>query len=193
MTPLHPGSRTALIVVDMQAGILASAWERERVIANVAHVVSRARDAGVPVIWVQHNDSELPRGSVPWQLVAGLRPVGGEPVIDKSFNSAFEQTELEQKLKDLDVSHLLLAGTLTNWCIRSTAYAALERGYDLTLVEDAHTTDDLTLSDGRVIPARDIVDELNVAIRWLAYPGRMNTAAAAADVDFGVSGDGGSR
>lgn len=189
MATVHPRSRTALLVIDMQMGIVASTWEREKVVANVAHVVSRARYARVPVIWVQHNDSELPRGSDPWQLVQELRPVEGELVIDKSFNSAFEKTELEPQLESLGVRHLLLAGALTNWCIRSTAYAALDRGYDLTLVKDAHTTNDLTLSEGRVIPARDIVDELNVAIRWLAYPGRTNTTATAADVQFSISED----
>jgi nicotinamidase-related amidase len=193
MATVHPRNRTALLVIDMQVGIVASTWEREKIVANVAHVVSRARDAGVPVIWVQHNDSELPRGSDPWQLVQELRPVEGELVIDKSFNSAFEQTELEPQLESLGVRQLLLAGALTNWCIRSTAYAALDRGYDLTLVKDAHTTDDLALSEGRVISARDIVDELNVAIRWLAYPGRTNTTATAADVRFSVSEDTESR
>ncbi|MBV8157777.1 MAG: isochorismatase family protein [Dyella sp.] len=184
MATIRPGKTRVLLVVDMQTGILAHAWERERVVANVSQLVTRAREAGTPVIWVQHHDAELPRDSKAWQWTPELRPLEGERTIHKSANSAFEQTGLEQELAGLGASHIVLTGVMTNWCIRATAYAALDRGYDLTLVKDAHTTEDLKPSADRVIPARDLVDELNVAIRWLAYPGRRNTTAKTAEVDF---------
>lgn len=75
-------------------------------------------------------------------------------------------------------------GAATNWCIRATAYAALERGYDLTLVGDAHTTRDTPLANGVVLSAQDMVNDLNLAMSWLSYPGRRNTVANAAQVVF---------
>ena len=82
----------------------------------------------------------------------------------------------------------MLAGAATNWCIRATAYAALERGYDLTLIEDAHTTGTMTLDDGTTIEAAGVVRELNIAMTWLSYPGRTNGTAKAEQVDFAAAG-----
>jgi hypothetical protein len=81
----------------------------------------------------------------------------------------------------------VLAGAATNWCIRATAYGALDRGYDLTLVKDAHTTESLELENG-AMEASSIVQELNIAIKWLSYPGRANGTATAEEVDFAVPG-----
>ena len=184
MATVRSGSRCALVVVDVQAGVVASAWDRDRIVGNVALAVSRARHAGVPVIWVQHDDEELAHGSQAWQWVAELAPRAGEPVVRKHFNSAFEDTPLEAILARHSVAHLVLAGAATNWCIRATAYAALDRGYDLTLLADAHTTGSVELGNGRRIDARDRVDDLNVAVRWLAYPGRRNATATAGEVEF---------
>jgi hypothetical protein len=77
-----------------------------------------------------------------------------------------------------------LAGAATNWCIRATAYGALERGYDLTLVSDAHTTESMPLEDGATIEAASVIDELNIAMTWVRYPGRSSGAAKAEALDF---------
>lgn len=179
MATVRAGRRSALLVVDLQVGVLRQAWEAPRVLARVAALVDRARAAGVPVLWVQHGDDELRPGSADWQWAPPLAPAPGEPRIDKRHNSAFEQTGLEAALAGLGVSHLVLAGAASNWCIRATAHAALERGYDLTLVADAHTTEPLVLGDGTRIEAADIVRELNTAMAWLRYPGRRNATATA--------------
>lgn len=172
-------------MVDVQVGVVASAWERDRVVGNVARAVERARAQGVPVVWVQHGDDDLPRGSDAWQWVPELRPAPGEALIHKRFNSAFEDTELDDVLARLGAAHVVLAGASTNWCIRATAYGALDRGYDLTLVKDAHTTQPIDLGEGKAIDAAHLVTDLNIAIKWLAYPGRTNAIAAAEDVDYG--------
>lgn len=182
MATVRPGLRRVLVVVDVQNDVVATAWDRDRIVGNVAHVVQRARDAGTPVVWVQHQDDELVPGSPGWQWVPELAPAAGETLIHKRFNSSFEDTPLEATLAALGATHLVLAGAATNWCIRATAYAALERGYDLTLVGDAHTTVNSDLPDGRRVEARQAVDDLNLAMRWLAYPGRRNAVATAADV-----------
>lgn len=117
-----------------------------------------------------------------------LVPADGELRVHKQFNSSFEQTALDEHLAALGATHLVLAGAATNWCIRATAYGALERGYDLTLVSDAHTTASMDPDDGARIEAADVVRELNIAMTWLSYPGRKNGTAKADEVDFATPG-----
>jgi nicotinamidase-related amidase len=188
MATVRQGNRAVLLVVDVQVGVVAQAWDAPRVVGNVARTVARARSAGVPVIWVQHGDDDLPVGSTDWQWRPELVPAADEPLVPKQFNSAFEQTTLEGTLAGLGATHIVLAGAATNWCIRATAYAALERGYDLTLVKDAHTTTDIDRGDGTSVAAVGMVDDLNVAMTWVSYPGRTNGTATAEAVDFAVTG-----
>ncbi|MBK7614080.1 MAG: isochorismatase family protein [Burkholderiales bacterium] len=188
MATVREGQQTALVVVDVQVGVVADAWEAPRVIQNVARAVDRARAQGVPVVWVQHHDHNLPQGSATWQWVPELVPSTGEPLIHKQFNSGFEQTTLEAELAQRQVAHIVLAGAATNWCIRATAYAALERGYDLTLVKDAHTTETMVMDDGTRIEAAQAVHDLNIAMTWLSYPGRRNATAEAGTLDFSAPG-----
>jgi nicotinamidase-related amidase len=184
MATVREGSNGVLVVVDVQVGVVAQAWEAARVVGQVARAVARARDHGVPVIWVQHRSDDLVAGSPAWQWVPELVPAAGEALIAKHFNSSFEQTTLESELARIGANHVVLAGAQTNWCIRATAYGALERGYDLTLLEDAHTTETLILGDGSRIEAAAVVRELNIAMTWLQYPGRTNRVVLADDLDF---------
>ena len=192
MAIVREGNKGVLVIVDVQVGVVSDAWEAPRVIKNVARTVERARAQGIPVIWVQHASDELPHGSPPWQwvpeLVPNLLPSANELLIHKKFNSSFEQTKLEEELARLGVTHITLAGAMTNWCIRATAYAALERGYDLTLVKDAHTAANIDLGNGKMIEAANIVADLNIAMTWLSYPGRVNGTATSEAVDFATPG-----
>lgn len=184
MATVRGGNKGVLLVVDVQVGVMAEAWDSERITKNVSRAVERARAAGVPVVWVQHSDEELLYGSPQWQLVPALVPAEGETLIHKKFNSSFEQTELENELATLGATHITLVGAATNWCIRATAYGALDRGYDLTLVEDAHTTGTMEFDNGTRIVASNIIDELNVCMTWVRYPGLANGTAAAESIDF---------
>jgi nicotinamidase-related amidase len=184
MATVREGDKSVLLVVDLQAGVVANVWEGDRVVGNASEAVSKARAAGVPVVWVQHSDDELVHGSPEWELAPELVPADGEPVIHKHFNSSWEATELDDVLAGLGATRIVLAGCATNWCIRATAYGALDRGYDLTLVKDAHTTETMEFEDGKVIPAEHVIDELNVCMRWVSYPGRSNTTATTAELDF---------
>lgn len=184
MATIREGNQGVLIIVDVQVGVVKEAWDASNIVKNVAQAVARARAQAVPVIWVQHSDSDLPHGSPEWQWVPELAPTAAEPLIHKHFNSAFEQTSLEQELARLGASHITLAGAATNWCIRATAYAALDRGYDLTLLEDAHTTESMVFDDGTRIEASGIIQDLNIAMAWLSYPGRKNNTATAAQASF---------
>lgn len=189
MATVREGNQAILLIVDVQVGVVKTAWDAPRVIHNIARVVQRARAQAVPVIWVQHADDHLAHGSPEWQWVPELVPAAGELRIHKHFNSSFEHTPLDVALAKLGASHIVLAGAASNWCIRATAYGALERGYDLTLVADAHTTETMAPDDGTRIEAASLIQDLNLAITWLRYPGRRNGVAKADRVDFAVPGE----
>ncbi len=184
MATVRTGNRSVLLVIDFQVDVVKNAWDAARIGANVARVVERARAQGVPVLWVQHEDDDRPRGSPQWQFVPELVPVDGEFRVYKRYNSAFEETSLEPELARLGATHIVLAGAMTTWCIRTNAYATLERGYDLTLVSDAHTTIDIARDDGTVVEAEGIVDDLNLAMTWQDYPGRKSGIAKAGEIAF---------
>lgn len=184
MTENHDGNKIVLLVVDVQVGVMQHAWDAPRIIENIAMAVEKARANRIPVIWVQHADNELVYGSPDWQIVPELSPAAGEIRIHKQFNSSFEQTPLVETLAKLGAAHVVLAGAATNWCIRATAYGALDRGFDLTLIKDAHTTETVELEDGTFIEAKAIIEELNIAMTWLSYPNRKNSTAAVDEIDF---------
>ena len=188
MATVREGNKGVLLVVDVQVGVMRESWDSPRIIRNVARAVERARAKDVPVMWVQHSDQDLPYGSPEWEWVPGLAPAAGEARIHKRFNSSFEETALEAELAKRGATHIALAGAATNWCIRATAYGALDRGYDLTLIEDAHTTGTMELDGGVKLEAANVVHELNVAMTWLCYPGRANGTATAEEVDFASPG-----
>jgi len=188
MASVREGNKPVMVVVDVQVGVMKEVWEAQRVINNISCAVERARSETVPVIWVQHSNQELPKGSVQWQWVPELVPAAGEKLIHKKYNSSFEQTSLDSELASLGATHIVLAGAATNWCIRATAYGALDRGYDLTLVQDAHTTESMQLDGGITIQAETVIQELNVAMKWLEYPGVKNGTASANDIKFTVPG-----
>src|SRR5215213_2958336 len=144
MTTLEHRPHTALLVVDVQTGVVAGAHARDAVVANVGRQVERARRARVPVVWVQHADEQLARGSDAWRIVPEPTPADAEPLVEKHYGDAFEDSALEVVLSDLGVGRLVVVGAQTDACVRSTLHGALVRGYDALLVGDAHTTEDLS-------------------------------------------------
>ena len=188
MAVIREGNRAVLLVVDVQVGVMQNVWQAPRTIQNIGFAVEKARDQSAPVIWVQHADHDLVEGSVAWEVVPELSPADDEMRIHKPFNSSFEETSLEKALAALGATHIVLAGAATNWCVRATAYGALDRGYDLTLLADAHTTERMELEDGARIEAADIICALNTTMTWLRYLGRTNTAAPVGEVEFSLPG-----
>lgn len=182
MTTLPDRPNTALIVVDVQNGVVNGAHERDAVVTNIAGLVERARGGDVPVIWVQHADEELVRGTDEWQIVRELTPDGEESVIEKHYGDAFEDTTLESVLSALSVGKLIVAGAETDACIRSTLHGAFVRGYDALLVSDAHTNSDKT-QWGAPSPA-DVISHTNLYWNFQSAPGRKAGTAKSAEVDF---------
>lgn len=171
MTTLTNRPHTALTVIDVQAGVVADAHDRDRVVATIATLVDRARAAAIPVVWVQHSSPDgLPRDSEQWQIVPELAMSDGEPVVHKTYGDSFEDTDLEEVLARLGVGHVLVTGAQTDACVRSTLHGAFTRGYDTTLVADAHTTEDLTAYGA---PAPDqVIAHTNLYWSFQSAPGR---------------------
>ena len=161
--------KTALLVIDVQNGVVTKAWKRDEIVSRIARLVARARKSGVDVIWVQHSENEMPIGSQDWQIVPELKPAKNEKIIHKIYRSAFEETDLEEVLEELDIGQLVITGAQSNYCVRNTIHAGFERGFNITLVGDAHTTLNETWN-GVKITAEQIVAELNQACSKYQLP-----------------------
>jgi nicotinamidase-related amidase len=185
MTTLENRPNTALLVVDVQKGVVEEAHERDVVVANVGRLVEKARREQVPVVWVQHCDEGLERGSDEWRIVPELSPDDAEPLVEKSYGDSFEDTTLETVLSGLGVGRLVVVGAQTDACIRSTLHGAFVRGYDASLVSDAHTTEDQTAWGSP--PPDQVIAHTNLYWTYQTAPGRTAGTVAAKDVDFGAT------
>lgn len=185
MTSLPNRPSTALLVIDVQNGVVANAHSRDRVIANINALVAKARAEAVPVVWIQHSDDQLPRDTENWQYVPELARLSSEPLVHKSFGDSFEGTELEALLAERGVGRLVVAGAQTDACIRSTIHGAFVRGYDVTLVGDAHTTEDL--SEYGAPPPDKVITHTNLYWQEQEAPGRRGATVDTAEVSFAAA------
>jgi nicotinamidase-related amidase len=151
---------------------------------NVGNLVEKARQERVPVVWVQHSDDGLERGSDAWRIVPELTPDDAEPLVEKNYGDSFEATQLEDVLEGLKVGRLVVVGAQTDACIRSTLHGAFARGYDATLVSDAHTTEDL--SPWGAPPPEQVIAHTNLYWSNQTAPGRTAGTVETRDVDFGA-------
>lgn len=183
MTSLPDRPNTALVVVDVQNDVVAGAHRRDEVVANIKALVDRARAQQVPVVWVQHsNDEGLVEGTEGWQYVPELDIDPSEPVVHKRYGDSFEDTDLEEQLARRGVGRVVVAGAQTDACVRSTLHGAFVRGYDTTLVSDAHTTEDLT--EWGSPPPDQVIAHTNLYWQWQDGPGRTAAVEETAAVTF---------
>jgi nicotinamidase-related amidase len=185
MTTLENRPNTALLVIDVQNGVVGGAHDRDAVVANVGSLVEQARHEEVPVVWVQHSDKQLAKGSDDWLIVPELAPDDAEPHVEKSYGDAFEDTTLETVLSGLGVGRLFVVGAQTDECVRSTIHGAFVRGYDTTLVSDAHTTEDLT--EWGAPPPEKVIAHTNLYWKYQKAPGRTAGTVETKEVDFGAT------
>jgi nicotinamidase-related amidase len=183
MTTLENRPNTALLVIDVQNGVVGEAYERDTMVANVGRVVEKARADEVPVVWVQHSSDNLAHGSEQWQIVPELSPDDSEPRVEKQYPDSFEETTLEAVLADHAVGRLVVVGAQTDECVRSTLHGALVRGYDAMLVSDAHTTEDQTAWGAP--PPDQVIAHTNLYWADETAPGRTAGTVKTEDVDFG--------
>jgi nicotinamidase-related amidase len=166
---------TALIVIDVQESALRGCPNVNEVIANINQLVRRGRAAGSPVIFVQHDDASDPdmaMGSAGWQLSPALDRVDTDTVMPKTFRDAFAATDLEDLLARAGSRRLVLVGVHSDFCVITTALSAVQRGYDITLVSDAHTAQTAELQSGSIAGPL-LIDLVNTRIATLRSPGRV--------------------
>jgi nicotinamidase-related amidase len=185
VTTLKNRPHSALLVVDVQHGVVADAHERDVVVANIERLVERARLERIPVVWVQHSDDELVTGSEDWKIVSELILDDGEALVAKNYGDSFEDTSLEKVLSDAGVGRLIVVGAQTDACIRSTLHGAFARGYDAILVSDAHTTVDQTRWGAP--PPEQVIAHTNLYWSYQSAPGRTAGTVKTEDVDFVAS------
>ncbi|MCX5373713.1 cysteine hydrolase [Streptomyces sp. NBC_00015] len=186
MTTLPDRPNTALLVIDVQKGVVAGAPRRDEVIANIHTLIDAARAQDVPVVWVQHSDDDLERGSENWEYVEELVRLDDEPLVHKTYQDSFEATGLESVLAERGVGRVVVTGAQTDACIRSTLHGAFVRGYDVTLVGDAHTTEDLS-KYGAPAPEQ-VMAHTNLYWSWQSAPGRAAGTVDTAKVTFEATG-----
>ena len=182
MTIAQTRTGTALVVVDVQHDVVDGHFRRDEVVANIATLVDKARAAGARVVWVQHHDDGMPVGSPQWEYVPELTMLDSEPVIPKAYGDSFEDTNLESVLEERGVGKVLIVGGQTDACVRSTLHGAFVRGYDVTLVADAHTGPGRAEHGGP--EAEEIIAHTNLYWKYQSAPGRTAEVVDTADVTF---------
>jgi nicotinamidase-related amidase len=133
---------SALLVIDVQKDVVANAVKTSEVVSKINSLISRARSSNAPVIWVQHSDDYLVKGSTGWEIVDDLKPLPNEVRIYKTEPSSFADTDLQAHLVSLGTKTLVITGAQTDYCVNATSNVGVELGYQVTLVSDAHTTED---------------------------------------------------
>lgn len=139
---------TALLIIDVQLGMFQSplippVHDHARLLATLAGLVQRARRARVPIIYVQHGGGKghpLEQGTAPWRIHPVVAPKRGEPVVRKRYCDSFQQTELGRWLKARSIRHLVVAGIQSEFCVDTACRRAFSLGYQVTLVENGHST-----------------------------------------------------
>lgn len=172
----------ALLVIDMQRGLVLGAHRQDELVATVNGLIDQARNAGVPVVFVQHNHATfepMMRGNRGWEIFAELDRQPVDAVVEKEACDAFFETTLDVTLKDLGAEELLITGLQTEYCVDTACRSALSHGYDVVLVADGHSTGD---SD---MPAADIVRHHNAVLANMVHPSSQIRVIPAAEVAVG--------
>lgn len=147
--------KTALLVIDVQNEMYEESnpvYKAVEMIGNLQSLIQKARSADVPVVFVQHNDEGLVKGTHYWEIHPSVSPEEGDAVIQKWTPDSFHQTNLKEELEAKGIQHLVVTGNQTEMCVDTTCRRAFSLGYNVTLVKDAHGTwDSASLSAGQII------------------------------------------
>lgn len=176
---------SALLVIDMQQGLCEgehAAFESQQVIARINQVAAKARAAGVPVVFIQHESTSgyLVHGTREWQVADGLIVQATDHRLRKTTPDAFHRTELSQWLADRAIRQLVVCGMHTEFCVDTTTRRALALGFPVTLVADGHTSE-----GNRHLSAMQVIQHHNDTLTRIASFGPRARAVLAADLSFG--------
>jgi nicotinamidase-related amidase len=174
--------RTALLVIDAQAGLLEDAARRSETISCIRELVDRARSRAVPVIYLQHDGDPgggLEVGSHGWQVHPDLAPADGDLVIRKRASDSFHETALLEELRRRGVTTVVVTGLRTEACVDTTSRRAVTLGFDVLLAADGHTT-----SDSDVLTAEQIVAHTNHTLDDFGTDAHVVTVRQGAAIDL---------
>ncbi|AMO95638.1 isochorismatase family protein [Collimonas fungivorans] len=146
--------KSALLVIDVQQALFDETprpFEADAVVERINSLTASARAAGVPVVFVQHEASDLEYNSAGWQLQPGLQLKEGDAKLRKTTPDSFLRTELEALLASWQTEHVVICGYASEFCVDTTTRRAAALGYPVTLVSDAHTTHDKPHATGEQI------------------------------------------
>ena len=161
----------AFVVIDLQVAIVDGeepTYRRDELLETVAGLLAEARKEGVPVIFIQHTEDKyepLREGNPGWQVHPAIAPLPGERIIQKRAADSFALTPLRSELDAPGITHIVVVGMQTDYCVDTTSRRAISLGYDRTLVADAHST-----YDTEVITAEQIIAHTNKALANLPHP-----------------------
>lgn len=137
-------STTALLIIDVQQALIDEGpADPDAFLGRVSTLLAEARAQGVAVVFIQHDgpagDTLFP-GEPGWEIHPAVRPLAGETVFRKRYNSAFQDTPLQGWLQARGIGRLVVVGMQTEYCVDASLKSALERGYKVTMPEGGHTT-----------------------------------------------------
>ncbi len=181
---------TALLVIDVQVGLIDDpsdpAYNPQMVLANIAALLAKARATHTPILFMQHDgdayegeELSLAPDSPGWQIHPNVAPLADEPVLRKRASDSFYQTPLQDELAARGIQHLVITGCKTEMCVDTTSRAAVSRGYDVTLVKDAHST-----TDSEIMPSFQIVAHHNYTLDDFGTDEHVIVTKDASEVDF---------
>lgn len=170
---------TALVIIDVQNGLIEDAFHRDEVLDAIKTLLARAHASETPVIYVQHNDEELETGTPPWYIHPSIAPHKDEPVVHKQACDSFHNTTFQRELAARGIKHLVVAGEQTQYCIDTTVRRAITMGYDVVLVSDAHTT-----FDNNVLTAAQIIAHTNDTLNGFATNKHKIVVKPAREITF---------
>lgn len=163
-------SKTALVIIDVQIGLLTNEMKTHNaneLLLIIKDLIQKAREAYVHVIFIQHNGGPghiLEPNTSGWVIHPMISPQNGEKIIHKRYPDSFQDTSLRNELNKLDIQELIIAGLQTEWCIDTTIRRAYSLGYNVTVVEDGHST-----SDYSILKASKIIEHHNYIFSgWFA-------------------------
>ncbi len=176
-------NKTALVIIDVQVGLFDEAYDEDRdVLEHIQDLIARAHEAGSPVVYVQHNGwsgHPLEPGVPGYAIHPSIAPSEGDLVVQKRASDSFYETTLQRELDALGVTHVVITGAQTEFCVDTTCRRAASLGYDVTLVADGHTT-----GDRDTMTTAQIVAYHNTILPQLVTPNEPIKVRPTADIAF---------
>jgi nicotinamidase-related amidase len=175
---------TALLIIDVQQALCSGEYECfeiARVINTINDLSTRARNAGIPLVLIQHEETDSPfaHDTAGWQLAEGLETLPKDLRVRKTTGDSFYQTNLQKLLPKEDFERLVICGLQTDYCVNATVRQALKLGYDVVLAADAHST-----VDNGNLTAEDIIAEHNKDLAHLTGSVARIDVVPAKDIQF---------